>query len=917
MKSSPFAVSRKSAPGRFTFQLSPVAAGCALMLMMTNAAHAQQAAQDPARVDAATSAGATQSVTVTGIRRGIESAIAVKKDATSIVEAISAEDIGKLPDVSIAESIARLPGLAAQRVAGRAQVISVRGLSPDFATTLLNGREQVSTGDNRGVEFDQYPSELLSGVTVYKTPDAALVGQGLSGTLDMQTVRPLSFAKRTVAFNVRGERNSLGNGVDQNANGNRLSATYIDQFADRTVGLALGIAHLDSPILAEEFGTYGYSTDNRPTLAPGVSNTNGLKSYQRSGKNTRDGIIGVLEFRPNKNWTSTVDGYYSKFKRSETARGIETNLGDYNGGNKPGLAYTATTIDNNTLVGGTATGVYPLVRGLYNNREDTLSAFGWNNKVKLERMTLTGDLSYSKAERRELNLETNGQYVGADGKPVLDTVTFNLANSGFPTAQYGLNYADPARIQVGNSIYGAGYGKVPSVDDVLKSARLEASIPLAGLLPEAFDSVDIGINFADRTKTKRQPEAGLQGNGVANVAGGLQYGPADLSFAGSPPALTWNVPGLLSANYKPFMPTDTANYLIQKAWDVREKITTGYAKVKLDTEIGKVSMRGNFGVQVQHTDQSSTANYYDNTAPDGAKVKPVKDGTTYTDVLPSLNLAFGFDHDQTVRVAVAKQIARPRLDQMKAALEFGVDTTTFKPGASGGNPRLDPWRANSYDISYEKYFAKKGYVAVAGFYKDLKSYIYQQTQDYDFSKFTPGTIATTNIGKFTAPFNGQGGSLKGIELSASVPLSLVSPTLDGFGVVASYSYNESKIAIDGTNLGDKIALPGLSKNVSNLTLYYEKAGWSTRISQRRRSDFIGEINGFGNDRELRYVKGENVVDFQVGYDFTSGPYQGLGILLQVNNLNNSAYQTYQKTPNQPVEYQKYGRTVLLGLNYKL
>ena len=97
---------------------------------------------------------------------------------------------GKLPDVSIGESIARLPGLAAQRVAGRAQVISVRGLSPDFATTLLNGREMVSTGDNRSVEFDQYPSELLSGVTVYKTPDAGLVGQGLSGTLDMQTVRP-------------------------------------------------------------------------------------------------------------------------------------------------------------------------------------------------------------------------------------------------------------------------------------------------------------------------------------------------------------------------------------------------------------------------------------------------------------------------------------------------------------------------------------------------------------------------------------------------------------------------------------------------------------------------------------------------------------------------------------------------------
>ena len=155
---------------------------------------------------------------MTGIRAGIESAISVKRDSTSIVEAISAEDIGKLPDVSIAESIARLPGLAAQRVAGRAQVISVRGLSPDFSTTLLNGREMVSTGDNRSVEFDQYPSELVSGVTVYKTPDAGLVGQGLSGTMDMQTVRPLSYRRiRRRIVGMRGQHNSLGSAADCDA----------------------------------------------------------------------------------------------------------------------------------------------------------------------------------------------------------------------------------------------------------------------------------------------------------------------------------------------------------------------------------------------------------------------------------------------------------------------------------------------------------------------------------------------------------------------------------------------------------------------------------------------------------------------------------------------------------------------------
>ena len=133
----------------------------------------------PGMVQAQTAPAAAdqlEEIVVTGIRAGIESAIAVKQDAMSIVEAISAEDIGKLPDTSIAESISRLPGLTSQRAEGRASAISLRGTDPGFTSALLNGREQVSTGDNRNVEFDQYPSELISQVIVYKTPDSQLVG---------------------------------------------------------------------------------------------------------------------------------------------------------------------------------------------------------------------------------------------------------------------------------------------------------------------------------------------------------------------------------------------------------------------------------------------------------------------------------------------------------------------------------------------------------------------------------------------------------------------------------------------------------------------------------------------------------------------------------------------------------------------
>ncbi len=855
---------------------------------------------------------------VTGIRFGIEAAIATKQEATAIVESISSEDIGKLPDISIAESIARLPGLAAQRVAGRAQVISVRGLAPDFATTLLNGREQVSTGDNRGVEFDQYPSELMRSVTVYKTPDASLVGQGLSGTLNLQTVKPLAFGRRTVALNARYETNSIDNlGSDSKHTGNRLNATYIDQFAGKTVGVAFGAAHLESPIIGQEFGTYGWNRNSRPGVANGVYATDGLKSFARSGTNTRDGFIGVVEWRPSEAFTSTFDAYYSKFRREETNRGIETHIGGYNGGNNPGLNYTAATVVNNTLVGGTATGLYPLVRGIYNDRTDKLTALGWNGQYRHDQWILNGDLSYSKAEREELNLETQAQYRDTAGAAVLDTATYSLSGGGFPVEKLGLNYADPARIQVGPTIYGGGYGKVPSVKDTLSSYKLTASRSL----DRFFSNVEVGFNYADRRKDKAQPEASLNIATFRPLTSDVLLGNTNLGVAGSPSALSWNVPAALNKFYDPFRPSSTAfAYLIQKTWRVDEKIATYYAQGNLDRRFGAVHLRGNLGVQVKDVDQSSTSNYFDNAAAAGRQVKVNQDGKTYANVLPSANLAFDFAGQATFRVAAAKQVARPRLDQLKSAFEFSIDATSRLPSANGGNPRLDPWKATAYDISLEKYFAKnKGYVAVAGFYKKLDTYIFDQVfPNYDFSRYTVGSPvpALTNFGKYTQPLNGNGGSLKGLELTASVPFSLLTPVLEGFGAVASVSKNSSSITVDNTNLGSAIALPGLSKTVTNFTVYYERSGFSARVSQRHRSDFIGEISGFGSDRELRYVASESIVDAQLGYEFKTGKLKGLGLVLQVYNLTDQEYKTYQETKERLVEYQKYGKTYLLGANYK-
>ncbi len=915
--------------------LSPVAAAVIFALTISANASAQQTApaapQEPTKTDAqqteaakqeaakakaAAKAGNTiETIVVTGIRRGIESAISVKKNSDSIVEAISAEDIGKLPDNSIAESIARLPGLAAQRVAGRAQTISIRGLSGDFAGTILNGREQVSTGDNRAVEFDQYPSELLSGVTIYKTPDASLIGQGLSGTIDLQTVRPLSFAKRTVAVSVRGEKNSLGKlNADTKDQGSRVNVSYIDQFADKTIGIALGYARLESNTQAQRWEAWGYATANGvPGVPDGTLTLGGSKQFVDSNEGKRDGFMGVLEFRPNKSFSSVIDLYYSKFDQKTTLRGYEA-----------GLVYGSdTTFSNPVARGGIITSidwsnVKPVIRNDVNKRNDDIVAVGWNNKFNFEGgWTAVGDLSYSKAKRDESILETYaGTVRGTPG--ATDRVRLTIDDpAGRPTFAYGLNYADPNIIRLTDSGgWGQdGYIKFPKVEDELKAVKLVAKKELdraAGL----FGGMEFGINASDREKSRKVEEFFLDLKTPATrVPSGLLVAPTSLGFVGVPGILSYDAQSAYEQLYNRRANLNNKD-IINKDWSVKEKVSVAYAKFDIDADVGAGSLRGNVGVQAVHTDQSSTATAVAN---DGKLQVPFTGGTTYNDFLPSLNLVYSFAGDQTFRFGAAKTIARARLDQLRASSNYSLDPTRREWSGDGGNPNLKPFKANAYDISYEKYFGVKAYVGVAMFYKELKTYIYEDTVARDFSGYRNPTngavVPISNIGNFKQPINGQGGFINGAEITVSLPLNLFTPVMDGFGVVASYSDTDSGIQPNGPK-GATQPLPGLSRRVLNTTAYFEKYGFSARVSQRDRSDYLGEVTGFGADREFRYIKAERITDIQLGYSFEEGYLKGLSFLFQVNNLRNTPYQTYDGTPNKPNQITYYGRTTLLGVNYK-
>ena len=925
--------------------MSGGAIGAVMLLAFAGTAQAQTV---PAPQDPEEQATEVDEIVVTGIRASIASSIAAKARNTSIVEVITAEDIGKLPDVSIAESLARLPGLTSQRLDGRSQAISIRGLGPDFTTALLNGREQVTTGDNRGVEFDQYPSELLSGVTVYKTPDSQLIGQGLGGTVDLQTVRPLAYGRQAIAVNYRYEQNDIGalnSGTSDT--GNRYSISFIDQFANDTIGIALGYAHVESPYQSERYNSWGY-----PTV--GATNDlviGGVKPYVMSSELERDGFMGVVEWKPNDRFSSTIDAFYSEFKNTQVLRGIEFPL--FWGGQAEATAGACAaggnvqsavcrpapalrpgyTVEDGLVVAGTFDNVKGVIRNDINTRDSAITSIGWNTQFQANDDWSFGlDLNYSQVERNDVVLETYSG-TGRNINGATDSLGFTIDDDGVAQFTAGLDYADPNLVRLtspqgwGGDVLADGqdgYLNTPSIEDEIKAVRLTGRRELH---QSPFSSLDFGINISEREKSFVNDQFYLGAAGDETpIPTEFLLEPTDLSYLGIPSVISYDALGLVNSGFYERVRNPNADVQAGN-WVVTEKVNTYYIRANIDHNLFGLPLTGNIGMQIVDTDQSSSGFSARQVSDGVSESLAVSGGAEYIEVLPSSNFILEVGEDQFLRFAAARTLARPRMDDMRASRNYSfnqsLNNENARPdqnspwGGGGGNPELLPYIADVFDISYEKYFAnRRGYVSLAGFHKELETYVYNRNQIFDFTGYpTGGVTPVINEGIVGAPDNGDGGYIRGIEFALSVPFEVVHPVLDGFGAQFSISQTESEVQPDPTQA--PTALPGLSETVGNLTVYYEKNGFQARVSNRYRSEFLGEVAGFGNGRTLRQVAAENVVDAQLGYEFQSGPLEGVSALFQVNNLTDEPFKTYENgDERRTIDFQSYGRTYLMGVNYR-
>lgn len=874
-------------------------------------AYAQDAAAEAAEAQPADDGN---EIIVTGFRAALQSAIATKKETDQIVESVSAEDIGKLPDQSIAESIARLPGLASQRIpgSGRTSYISIRGLGPDFSTTTLNGRLQTSTSDVRNVEYDQFPSEIVSGVDIYKTMNASLIGQGLVGSVNIKTIRPLDYRKQLLAVGAKGIYTDSGKlNPDSNEFGYRVNGTYVDQFANDTLGVAFSASYANEPYQVKEERAWDPWSGSGTSADP--YRVNGLATWNNSTTAKRLGLTGTLQYQIAPEWTATVDGFYSNFREDQTRRGIELPLSCCS-------AFSPVDIANGIATTARFANVPAVVNNHAYEREADLYSLGGNLRwAGSNGWSASLDLAWSKTDRLESVLETNAG-TGAGSAGANDTIDVELKDDKLLITDHVVDYGDPTQIFItdpngwgGGAPSGRqhGYLNNRTVDDEITQFSAEVARELDG---NTLKAIRAGVNYVNRDKSLTPEEYYLTiAGGALQAAVPSEYilDPIE-SWVGLGPVLAYDARGLLNDGFFAREANVTENVL-GKAFSVNEKVAGIFAMADINHEFADGVLTGNIGVLAQHTDQSSDG--YVVTAATG--LEPFSDGDKFWDVLPSLNLSMRFNGDFVVRFAVARQLMRPRMDDMASRFSYGYDVTRDIISGSSGNPRLRPYRANAVDFTLEKYWGTRGYVSAQFFFKELDSMIYSQTVDYDWSGFpSPDPRATNPMGVITTPINAQGGELYGVEVGGNLPFETFTQALEGFGVTGGASYTVPKVK-PGPDAPEE-DIPGYSRWVANGTAYFEKSGFNARGSVRYRSSYQGDFSGLAANRTRRRIKSETVFDAQIGYDFQQGSaLEGLSIFLQGLNLTDEPLISHDPAGEAlTLNYEEYGRRFMLGASYK-
>ncbi|HXD83446.1 MAG TPA: TonB-dependent receptor [Rudaea sp.] len=861
-------------------------------------------------------------IVVSGIRESLKASLDKKRDADAIIDAITAEDIGKFPATNVAEAMAQLPGVTLDRAFGATQKVSIDGLDPSLNLSYLDGHPIAQAvwryGDNpdRGFNYSLLPPEILGGLEIYKSPEARLPEGSLGGTIIMHTRLPLDLPSNTVDGSVGWNYNDMESKGKPN-----VSGFYSWKNDDKTFGFDVSAQHYEQVTSRQGEEIFGYTpvaniAASNPAVAAQVAagsikssdvmpNEINIAYFQQTEK--RDSVTSNIQFKPNENFETTLGLMWmrddlSNWNQSMYAFPVwltSTVAGiDQLTSNGHGLITSGHSCDTSTqpdCAGRAGT--------VFDNqvRHSVVSTRGadWRASWRQDNWKLSGQIGVSTSRDPSTQAFIEPVYFGG--------YTWDISK--------GFKFDDTTAATNPANWAGAGwmgnYGEWPdrARDNY---AQADFSMDLNGFLNQLL----LGVRWADHHEGQNLLvwSGGVRVGDLTQVgAGGLTdlsafdfwSGAANHVQPSSGGAVTNWVLGSPNVQNPQFL---YAPYVYQGTYNIDQASDAAYAQLNF----GDDKLRGNFGLRFVHSTLDSSgyvvsADQVNTLPPPAGSYQTVS--STHNNVLPALNIAYTVQDDFILRGALSETIAFAPYNQ-EAPYTFTNDSVLT---GAGGNARLSPYKSNNFNFSAEWYFAPESILAASVFYKDVRNYIVNgvETERLFNSLFTsnPDQYAQLTAGNcdskgfcdysISRPVDGGKAKVKGFAVSYQQAFGET-----GFGVRANYTYSDGS-----THSGGE--MPYNSKNSYSLSPYYEKDQLSASLSFSRRSSYLA--GGYVAGAPDTFVAPYKELDASVAWRFNSH----LQLSLDALNLLDSTYYSYFGTPDMLSGKYKNGTQYMLTLHMKL
>ena len=859
-------------------------------------------------------------VEVTGIRESLKKSLQKKRDTDAIIDAITAEDIGKFPATNVAEALSQVPGVTIDRALGATQRVSIDGTDPSLNLSFLDGHPvaqaiwQYGDSPNRGFNFSLLAPEVLGSLEIYKTPEARLPEGSLGGTILMHTIQPLDVASG--AF-----RGSIGYNYNDMVSDGKPDASVFYNWKndDHTFGFDISAQHYEQLTDRQGEEIFGYhpvsdyaaqSPAIAAQVASGALNANDMvpdeinaANFQQTEK--RDSVLANIQWKPTDRIDSTLSLLY-----------MRDNLDNYNQSMYSFMHWTAGT---QAGVDGLTPGPNGIVTGGHSCDPSTTATCPGLGAVIFDSNARTAEI---KTKGIDLKVKYRGDGWTLGGQAGVSTSHDDLTQAFIEPVyfggytwdiRHGFNFDDPAAAE--NPANWSGYYFNGNYADIPYAARdnytqLDFSLDLGGF----FNELLLGARFTKHTESQNSYDVwsgGVQGGSLADVGAGGLTDLSGLSSLGFWPGSVQHVqprdgktvidwvlasPDLFDPQYL-YLP-----YLFQNEFQVSQKGDAAYAQLNFGNE----AVRGNFGLRFVHTSIDESAYTINNI--DIAESVYGTTTNTHNNVLPSFNIAYDLAPDVVLRGSASQVIAWAPFNQ-ETPYVFTNDSVLT---GGGGNPNLDPYKSNNFNASLEWYFAPESVLAASVFYKDVLNYIVQGVgveRLYNslvvlnpdaYAGLTGGNCDNQGMCDYsiTRPENGGKATAKGFTINYQQPLGDT-----GFGIRANYTYSDAKTKDGG-------ALPYNSKNSYNITPYYDKGAWSASITYGYRSSYLA--GGYVAGAPAETVDGYKELDATVAWRFNDH----LSLSLDGLNLLDSTYLGYLGSKNEPIARYKFGREYMATLHFK-